>query len=158
MDYQSLVNEQAASMGVSPLPVEEQSFGSAATDLSKIFINPSFAERVHSTSGLDGLRFVLAHELGHARGNAGGGHSGEHAADRWAAQSVAKMGVGFEAITGVMGHLNQAATDSHPGAGDRVNQARDAYAQSVEKDAREVAVEKSARPLARASEMRAQPR
>jgi hypothetical protein len=158
MDYQSLVNEQAASMGVSPLPVEEQNFGSAATDLSKIFINPSFAERVHSTSGIDGLRFVLAHELGHARGSAGGGHSGEHAADRWAAQSVAKMGVSFEAITGVMSHLNQSATDSHPGAGDRVTQARDAYTQSLERDARDVASEKSARPLAKTGEMRAHTR
>lgn len=131
MDYQKIVEEQARAMNVTACPVQEQGFGSAATDLSTIYINPRFADKIYGTSGLNGIRFVLAHELGHARGGARGGHEGEHLADRWAAQSVARVGVGFDAISGVMSHLNQQATKSHPGAGERASAAQSAWSEAI---------------------------
>lgn len=131
MDYQKMVDEQARVMNVASMPVREDDRGSAATDLSTIFINPKFAAKIAGTSGENGVRFVLAHELGHARGGARGGHEGEYAADRWAAQSVARLGIGFDAIKGVMSHLNLHDTKSHPAAGARAAQAQDEWTSSV---------------------------
>lgn len=132
MDYQKLVDEQAAAMNVSTVPVKEQPFGNAATDKSTIFINSKFAAKIYSSSGVNGVRFVLAHELGHARGGAGGGHAGEYAADRWAAESVANKGIGHDAITGVMSNLNKEATETHPAAADRAAAAQSAWMQAVD--------------------------
>jgi hypothetical protein len=127
MDYQRLVDEMAAAMNVSSVPVQEQSHGSAATDLSTIFINPKFAASVESKSGVNGIRFVLAHELGHARGGARGGHEGEYAADRWAAQSIARLGLSSDPIHGVMSTLNSKSTATHPAGSDRASAAQSAW-------------------------------
>lgn len=126
--YQKLVDEQAAVMGVQPLPVVTENEGSAATDMSHLFINPSFASELHQSSGEAGLRFVVAHELGHARGGAGGGHEGELSADRWAAHSLVHAGLGPEAIDGVMAKLDSTPTESHPGPAQRQSHARAAWA------------------------------
>ncbi|MCC6994149.1 MAG: hypothetical protein IT370_05925 [Deltaproteobacteria bacterium] len=122
-DYQKMVDEQAAVMGVMPCPVKLDDKGSAATDRKSIFINPSFASKVAATAGVNGIRFVLAHELGHARGGADGGHSGEFAADQWATQSLVRAGIGAEPIEGVMSMLPASDSKSHPGANARADRA-----------------------------------
>ena len=122
MNYQQLVDEQANAMGVSSLPVETESTGNAATDLKRIFINPDFASQIHTTAGINGIRFVLAHELGHARapGGAAATHDGELAADRWAAQSIARIGIGLSPAEAVMRSLHPHATETHPGSDTRM--------------------------------------
>src|SRR5262249_48665416 len=124
--YQKLVDEQAAVMGVQTLPVEHENEGSAATDLSKLFINPEFAGTLDSGSPA-AMRFVVAHELADDRAGAGDGHEGELQADRWAAHSLVHAGFGPEAIEGVMAHLDNSDSESHPGAQRRLTNARAAW-------------------------------
>lgn len=123
---QALADEQARSMGVASLPVQSQSDGNAATDGKAIFFNANFMQTVRSSAGDGGVRFVLAHEIGHARTGMGGGHKGELTADRWAARSVARLGFGWEAVSGVMRLLDPAASSTHPG---RSTRACHAYAE-----------------------------
>lgn len=123
-NMQDMLNEVAGAMGVAPLPVKTRNKGNAATDGSTIYFNPRFLGKVSASSGEGGVRFVLAHELGHARQGMTGGHAGELAADQFAARSVATLGFGWDAISGVMDQLPSTSSRSHPGSGERSGTAR----------------------------------
>ena len=125
--YSQLVDEQAAVMGVTGVPVVEENFGNASTDGSAIFINRDFFSKVESAAGEGGVRFVLAHELGHIHQGMCGGHEGELSCDEFGARSVAAKGFGSQVIHNVMGALNAESTATHPGAGSRAKRALAAH-------------------------------
>lgn len=130
--YQRLVSEQAASMGMSPLPVVMEETGNASTDGQNIFLNLQWMTELESTAGEGGVRFVLAHELGHVADGMGGGHSAELSADAFAARSLARSGHDAGAIDAVGTKLNDTASATHPAASQRVSSARSTHSHERE--------------------------
>jgi len=114
-------------MRVAPMPVTLEADGNAATDGQKIYVNPQWMAGVEASAGEGGVRFVMAHELGHANQGMGGGHAAELNADRFAARSIARQGYDFDVVQQTMSRLNQTSTKTHPGAGQRLTNAKKEY-------------------------------
>jgi hypothetical protein len=140
--YGKIADEQARLMGAASLPVHEAPVANLETDGQAIWVNPAFASEIESSAGEDGLRFVLAHELGHAHcGMHHCGHHGEFLADEFAARSLALHGGDVAAIAGVFGMLDPHDSASHPASGSRASLASSVFQRELgakrEKDERE---------------------
>lgn len=125
MNYQQLLSEQAAEMGMTAPAVVLETTGNASTDGRQVYVNPNWMARIEADSGEGGVRFVLAHELGHCADGMSQGHGGELRADQFAARSISRTGFGFDTIEVVGKHLNQEATSSHPASPQRIGQAKE---------------------------------
>ncbi len=130
--YQKLLNDQAAAMDVRSLNVTEEDGGNASTDGKQIYLDPTFMQSVRGTAGEGGVRFVLAHELGHTVQGMRGGHAAEIDADRFAARSLARLGIDFGAVSGVMGLLGGADSKTHPSGSKRAQAVRDDHARDYD--------------------------
>lgn len=130
-DISKLINETAAHMGATPMNAESADVNCAETDGHTLFYNTSFMSQIESVGGEDGLRFVVAHELGHQVGGMdNGGHAGEFMADEFATRCLVEMGADFESISGVFGMLhgmNPHGSETHPAAGSRSMRAQTVF-------------------------------
>lgn len=119
-----LVGEAAEDMGAVPLVMRAEDVPYAETDGSSMFYNPSFMSDVENHAGEDGVRFILAHEMGHQVGGMdNGGHGGEFMADEYAARCLARMGASFESIANVFSMLNSPGSETHPASSARASHA-----------------------------------
>lgn len=127
-----MMGETVRDMGGTALQFTVDRVENAETDGRTMFYNPSFFSNLEAAAGADGVRFVLAHELGHqVNGMEMGGHAGEFAADEFAVRALARAGAKFSAIASVFSFLGGDATESHPSSS-----ARETRAYSVYKNAR----------------------
>ncbi len=123
-----MMTETTRAMGGTPLALTTDTVENAATDGASLFYNPSFFSQLESAAGDDGVRFVIAHELGHqVNGLSMGGHAGEYAADAFAARALARAGGNFAAISSVFTFLGGEACDSHPSSSSRMSRAHAAF-------------------------------
>jgi hypothetical protein len=127
-DITALINETAAHMGARPLGAEACDVNCAETDGHTLFYNSTFMSQIEAAGGEDGVRFVVAHEMGHQLGGMdNGGHGGEFMADEYATRCLVEMGADFESIRGVFGMLhgmNPHGSETHPAAGSRASRAQ----------------------------------
>jgi hypothetical protein len=132
-DITQLAQETAKEMGATPLDVKVDNIGGVETDGRSFFYNPSALEEIGSAAGDDGLRFVVAHELGHQMGGMYvGGQSGEFMADDYAARALARSGGDIQAISGVFSVVDESPT--HPAPVQRDARARAAYRDESKRD------------------------
>lgn len=123
-----MMSETAKQMGGRPMAVQSDDVSCAETDGSTLFFSSAFMSSLESHAGSDGVRFVVAHELGHqVVGMDVGGHAGEFAADAFAARALAHAGGNFSAIASVFGFLGESDASTHPSNSARVAAARTAY-------------------------------
>jgi hypothetical protein len=128
---EGLMHEMAGVMGATPLAAKSDNVNCAETDGKTFFYNPEFMARIETAGGEDGVRFVLAHEMGHQVGGMeNDGHAGEYMADELATRALAQMGADFDGIAGVFGELdklNPHGTETHPAASVRKAQAHNVH-------------------------------
>src|SRR5262249_20892669 len=91
-----MMKDAAESMDVAPMTIVSGShIQNAETDGSTLFYNEEFMSSLAVSAGEDGVRFVVAHELGHQlHGMGNSGHEAEYMADEYAAQHLAQIGGG----------------------------------------------------------------
>jgi len=130
-DITSLISETAGQMGAVPMAASAEDVNCAETDGQTLFYNSSFMSQIESVGGEDGVRFVVAHEMGHQLGGMdNGGHEGEFMADEYATRCLVQMGADFESISGVFGMLhsmNPTGSETHPAAGSRLHRAEQIF-------------------------------
>lgn len=125
---EKLIEEMADDMGATPLRAKDDAVNYAETDGETLFYNAGFMRSIEVAAGEDGLRFVVAHEMGHQLYGMGhGGHEAEFMADEFAARSLARVGGDLGSITSVFNLLNSPSSDSHPASSSRHARAKDAY-------------------------------
>lgn len=123
-----LMSESAHQLGGTPMAVQVDNVNCAETDGSTLFYNSQFMSDLESAAGTDGIRFVVAHELGHQVGGMEqGGHSAEFMADAFAARALAQSGCQFSAIEKVFSFLGPGVSDSHPSSSSRIAHASTAF-------------------------------
>lgn len=124
-----MMSETATQLGGRPMATREDNVSCAETDGSTLFYSGSFMSALESHAGSDGVRFVVAHELGHQIGGMEiGGHAGEFMADAYAARALAQSGGDFSAIASVFSFLGEdGSSETHPSNGARLERARIAY-------------------------------
>ncbi len=114
-DMKELMRETAETMGAVPLAVTPDNVSCAETDGATFFYSSSFMNEIEAAGGEDGVRFVLAHEMGHQVGGMdNGGHEGEFMADEFATRALAQMGADFESIQGVFAKLEGMRSEESP--------------------------------------------
>lgn len=128
MNVTEMMDDAALQLGATPMRIKSDDVTGAETDGSTMFYDPGFMSQVQSAAGEDGVRFIVAHELGHQVGGMYvGGHAGEFMADDYAARALARMGASFSAIESVFSFLNANESKSHPSSSARLSNARKAY-------------------------------
>ena len=128
MNVNEMMDDAAFQLDATPMRIKSDDVSGAETDGSTMYYDPGFLSQVQSAAGDDGVRFIVAHELGHQVGGMYvGGHAGEFMADEYAARAMARMGASFGAIESVFGFLNASESKSHPSSSARLANARRAY-------------------------------
>jgi hypothetical protein len=123
-----LMSETAHQLGGTPMAVQPDNVNCAETDGSTLFYNTRFMSDLESAAGTDGVRFVIAHELGHQVGGMEvGGHSAEFMADDFATRALAQSGAQFSAIEKVFSFLGPGGSESHPTSSSRISRASAAF-------------------------------
>ena len=126
VDLDELALETAKEMGATPMDVKTDDIQGVETDGKSLFYNPYTMSRIGTAGGDDGLRFVVAHELGHQVGGMDvGGHKGEFMADDYAARALARAGGDVKGISGVFSVITESPT--HPSVRDRESRAMKAF-------------------------------
>lgn len=128
-NLKDLMEETAEHMGARPLTPQVGAYsGTAETDGESFFYDAHFMQHIESLAGEDGVRFVVAHEMGHQVGGMhNGGHDGEFMADEFAARAMASMGADFDAIASVFSFLDAPGSETHPSTSSRSSRARGVY-------------------------------
>ena len=130
-DITKLIDETAAHMGAVPMAASAEDVNCAETDGQTLFYNSSFMSQIESVGGEDGVRFVVAHEMGHQVGGMeNDGHAGEFMADEYATRCLVEMGADFDSIKGVFGMLhgmNPTGSETHPAASARASKAEQLF-------------------------------
>src|SRR5262249_45057532 len=127
-----MMKDAAESMDVAPMTIVSGShIQNAETDGSTLFYNEEFMSSLAVSAGEDGVRFVVAHELGHQlHGMGNSGHEAEYMADEYAAKHLAQIGGDVEAISGVMTYLHilsPDANETHPAPSSRAARANNVF-------------------------------
>lgn len=124
-----MMAETANEMGGRALSMRSDDVECAETDGATLFYSHGFMSSLENAAGSDGVRFVVAHELGHqVAGMEIGGHAGEFMADEFAARALARSGGDFSAIASVFSFLpDSGGSESHPSNGSRIARAREAF-------------------------------